>query len=182
MKAITRKNKGYIDLIVEKDKKTYLVMRLDKNEQGVGWEIYDFRYSSSVQPTSRPAANDLQYFKITPEARKYQSELFPFPVKEEKEHWTWYLNNGIVLEGQDYPVEKQAATVKRAKRTGYIISELAAWKYKTALIKMKEAKEFWKNFNGDWSEAKVENKYLNPPGDIAMQYLLDSLIERDSKK
>lgn len=181
MKITIKRNKSCIDLLVEKNRENFLVMRIDNNVGGVGWEIYDFRYSTYPQPTSRPAINDLQYFKITPEARKYQNELFALPVKEENGHWIWYLNDGTVLEGCDYPLEQQIKRNKNSK-LNHQLSELAVWKYKTALEKMKEAKVFWKNFEGDWGQTKVKNKYLNPPGDIAIKYTLKSLIERDSHK
>jgi len=169
---IVNKGNGYWLLVTDEDDlldrgRPLILMSISNHIDNKCYRIQDFRYAKCKEPyRSGDQYSQWHTLDINEESTKIVSGFkkkkgFPFAqfeVNEKENYYSWLDNDGLVLEGCDRPFKQQDSKYPSLIHPHWV------WSYKSARKKMKEAKEFWAKFSGDWTECKIENKYLLPSG------------------
>lgn len=134
------------------------------------YSIQDFRYTKYQQePYPILESDQLEAMEISDEDIPKIEKLLtcPFEIKIQKDYQSvlWSSYDGLVLVGHDKPIDKQTGAVKHHK---YV------WSYRAAMQKLREGKEFWKNFTGSWDESKIDNPHVQPSS-LSLRKMLKEL-------
>lgn len=159
-----------------------ILMSINNYVGNACYRIQDFRYSTNDTPSDTgDDYSEFESLEDSPEVQRYKRELFNNPVfdkyltvktRGDISIYEWQTNDGIVFEGHDKPFDEQTSPLRNPRHI---------WSYKEARRKLREAKEFWEAFTGEWADAKLANSERLPSG-MEMRRRLRKLVERDKDK
>ena len=153
MKLKVKRKEGIL-ILIDEDSGCELFIAA-KHLLNNAYRIIDYRYTDK-ETEATEYLYDLcsSSERISYEFYLENKKLFNFPIKiienRNRKHVVWRSLNGIVVNNSD---KKDEIFSFR--------TELHQWSYRGAQLKLKEAKEYWKNYTGDLNDPSVKIKNEN---------------------